>query len=312
MPVPVTATADLHRRWRPGWPCPVVAVTSSMRRGAGDPTYRIDIDGSVWRSCRTPVGASTLRLTARPELGEVDAQAWGPGAPWMLDRLPALLGAYDDPSGFPSHHPPVARAWRRHRHWRVPASGLVLEALVAAILEQKVTGQEAWTGWRRLLRRFGDPAPGPGAARGMWVLPTPADLVRIPSWEWLRCCVDPARSRAVVAAGRAAPALERTVGLPSGEVERRLLSLPGVGAWTAAEVRQRAHGDADAVSFGDCHVPKDIGWALTGVPADDDALAELLEPYRPHRYRVQRLLELSGVRRPRRGPHLPPRTHLPA
>ena len=76
-------------------------------------------------------------------------------------------------------------------------------------------------------------------------------------------------------------------------------------------MRQRAHGDADAVSFGDYHVAKNIGWALTGTPVDDDGLADLLEPYRPHRYRVQRLLELDGARRPRRGPRMSPRTHLP-
>ena len=38
-----------------------------------------------------------------------------------------------------------------------------------------------------------------------------------------------------------------------------------------------------------------------GTPLDDDALAELLEPWAGHRYRVQRLLELGGHHRPRRG-----------
>jgi 3-methyladenine DNA glycosylase/8-oxoguanine DNA glycosylase len=145
----------------------------------------------------------------------------------------------------------------------------------------------------------------------MRVLPSPADVRRIPSWEWLRCRVDPARSRVVVTAARVADSLERTVGLPGAEVERRLRSLPGVGVWTAAEVRQRAHGDADAVSFGDFHVAKNVGWALTGERVDDDGLAVLLAPYRPHRYRVQRLLELSGAGAPRRGPRMAPRRHLP-
>jgi hypothetical protein len=31
-------------------------------------------------------------------------------------------------------------------------------------------------------------------------------------------------------------------------------------------------------------------------------MLELLEPYRSHRYRVQRLVEMSGVAPPRRGP----------
>ena len=76
-------------------------------------------------------------------------------------------------------------------------------------------------------------------------------------------------------------------------------------------MRFRAHGDADAVSFGDYHIAKNVGWALTGQEVDDDGLAELLEPYRPHRYRVQRLVELVGLSRPRHGPRMAPRRHLP-
>jgi 3-methyladenine DNA glycosylase/8-oxoguanine DNA glycosylase len=145
----------------------------------------------------------------------------------------------------------------------------------------------------------------------MRVEPSAAQWAAVPSWEWLRAGVDGKRSSTVVRAARCAGRLEQTMGLPGDEVERRLTSLGGVGVWTAAEVRQRAHGDADAVSFGDYHVAKDIGWALTGGPVDDDGLAELLEPYRPHRYRVQRLLELDGASRPRRGPRMGVRAHLP-
>jgi 3-methyladenine DNA glycosylase/8-oxoguanine DNA glycosylase len=134
----------------------------------------------------------------------------------------------------------------------------------------------------------------------------------IPSWEWLRLQVDPARSRGVVCAARVASSLERSVGLPADEVDRRLRSVPGVGVWTSAEVRFRVHGDADAVSFGDYHIAKNVGWALTGEELDDAGLEELLAPYRPHRYRVQRLVELSGLGRPRRGPRPTPRRHLPS
>ena len=70
-------------------------------------------------------------------------------------------------------------------------------------------------------------------------------------------------------------------------------------------------GDPDAVSFGEYHVAADIGFVLTGAAVDDDELAVLLEPYAGHRHRVQRLVELSGLGRPRRGPRMAPRTHLP-
>jgi 3-methyladenine DNA glycosylase/8-oxoguanine DNA glycosylase len=289
----------------------VAVVLGPGRRGSGDPTYRTDPDGTIWRGLRTPEGVATLRVRSRPADAEVHAAAWGPGAEWVLDRLPAMLGAEDDPAGFEPRHPVLAEAHRRYPHWRVARSGLVMESLVPAILEQKVTGQEAWTGFRRLVYRFGERAPGPGADRGLWVQPGPERLRAIPSWDWLRLPVDPARSRTLVRAAQVASSLERTVGVAPDEVDRRLRSLPGVGVWTSAEVRFRAHGDADAFSFGDFHIPRDVAWALTGGDLDDDGLLELLEPYRPHRHRVQRLVELARLRRPRRGPRTAPRTHLP-
>jgi 3-methyladenine DNA glycosylase/8-oxoguanine DNA glycosylase len=299
------------RVWRPSWPCPVAVILSPARRGPGDPTYRIDPDGTIWRGLRTPEGPTTLRIDAQRYGGEVHADAWGPGAGWVLEQLPAMLGAEDDPTGFEPRHPAVAEAHRRHPHVRIGRTGLVLEALVPAIIEQKVTGQEAFGGFRRMVYRFGEQAPGPGADRRLWVQPSPEQVRAIPSWDWLRLHIDPARSRALVRVAQVASSLERTIGLPHDEVDRRLQSLPGIGVWTSAEVRFRAHGDPDAVSFGDYHIPKDIGWALIGEAVDDDGLAELLEPYRPHRYRVQRLVELAGPRRPRRGPRMAPRRHLP-
>lgn len=304
--------AEPVRVWRPGRPCSIAATIGLLRRGPGDPTYQRDPDGSVWRAVRTPVGPGAQRLVSRPADGEVEARAWGPGADWLLETLPDLLGERDDPSGFVAHHAPVREAWRRHPGWRVPRTGLVLEALAPAAIEQVVTGQEAFAGWRRLVTRYGEPAPGPAADRRMRVQPTPAQWAAIPSWEWLQAGVDPRRSKVVSRSAAVAGRLERTVDAPSmAEAERVLRAVPGVGVWTAAEVRQRAHGDADAVSFGDYHVAKDIGWALLGQEVDDDGLAELLDPYRGHRYRVQRLLELSGASRPRRGPRMAPRAHLP-
>jgi len=304
----VTA-APRTRVWRPDWPCPVGQVLGVHRRGAGDPTYRVLADGSHARGIRTPVGTAALVVRSDPAAGEVTAHAWGAGADWALDRLPRMLGADDDPAGF---EPPdeLAPAWRRHRHWRLGATDLVMESLVPTIIEQKVTGQEAFAAFRRLVRRFGEPAPG-SAAPDLWVQPSAETLRMIPSWEWLRLPVDGGRSRPVVTAARVAASLERAGATSFDEFDRRLRSLPGIGVWSSAEVRSTALGDADAVSFGDYHVAKDVGWALVGEPVDDESLAELLEPFRPHRHRVQRLVELAGIGRPRRGPRMSPRRHLP-
>ena len=129
---------------------------------------------------------------------------------------------------------------------------------------------------------------------------------RIPSWEFHRANVDPGRARTVVGCAQRADALERLVGRPAAEAREVLTVLPGVGVWTAAETAQRAFGDADALSVGDYHVAKMIGWTLIGRPVDDAGMIELLEPERPHRYRAVRLLEASGLAyEPRRGARLP-------
>ncbi len=291
----------------------MAATWGTLQRGAGDPTW-IGADGVLWRGVRTQLGPVTLRLSSRPSEGRVVAHAWGEAqaAESLLDRLPQMLGEDDDPSSFVPRHELVATALaRRGAGWRVPRTGLVLESLVPAIIEQKVTGQEAFGGYRRIVRRLGEPAPGPGRELGLYVAPSPGRLRGVPSWEWLRMGVSPQRADTVMRVVRLADRLAPVCDLPLAQAHRRLRAVPGVGVWTAAETAQRALGDADAVSFGDYHVARNIGWALTGKELDDDGLAELLEPYRGHRYRVQRLLELAGVMRPRRGPRMAPRSHLP-
>ena len=300
-----------ERVWRPDWPCSVLGGLFQHRRGGGDPTFKVDEDRTVWRGIRTPEGPATLRIRARPADADVLAQAWGPGATWVLESVPAMLGADDDWSEFEPRHPVLAEVRRHHPHLRLGRTSLVMEALVPAIIEQKVTGKEAFGGFRALVHRFGERAPGPGRDRKLWVQPAPGTLRTIASWEWLRMHIDPARSRTVVTVAKVAESIERTSRLSGEEAERRMRSLPGIGVWTSAEVRQRAFGDPDAVSFGDYHVAKDVGWALTGTPFDDAELEEFLEPWRPQRGRVPALVAMAGLRRPRHGPRMAPRTHLP-
>ncbi|MEJ5914093.1 DNA-3-methyladenine glycosylase family protein [Pseudokineococcus sp. 1T1Z-3] len=312
------SSAPLERTWRPGRPLDVAAVLAPLRRGAGDPAVR-RVGGEHWWATRTPEGTGLLHLRPAPGEGLVHARAWGDGAQHLLDGVPTLLGAGDDDAGFTplARHARLVDAHRRHLGWRVPRTRAVLEATAGAAVEQVVTGVEAHRGWRRLLQRFGEPAPGApaaagGPAAGMRVPPSAEVWRRVPSWEWLAAGVEQRRSRVVQTAARSASGLERTLLLPPERVEAALRSLPGVGVWTAAEVRQRAHGDADAFSFADYHVAKDVTWALTGEVLDDDACAEVIAPYAGHRYRVQRLLEMSGARRPRRGPRMTLPTHTPA
>lgn len=290
---------------------PLEHFLGRLRRGAGDPTHRYR-DGCWWRATHTPQGPALLAIRCTDQ---VRASAWGAGADWVLEQLPGLLGDTDDPQDFRPEHPLLAETWRRNPWLRVGRTELVVEALIPAVIEQKVTGAEAFRAQRLLLRRYGTPAPGPAqdpdsAAYQMRCPPTAETWARIPSWEWLRAGVEQKRSRTAVGAATRAAGLERTLTRPSAEADFALCSLPGIGPWTSAEVRQRAHGDPDAWSTGDYHVPGMITLALAGEVLDNDAAEELLEPYRGHRYRVQQLIGLAGPRQERRGPRRSLPTHL--
>jgi 3-methyladenine DNA glycosylase/8-oxoguanine DNA glycosylase len=300
----------LTLRWTAPYPLDLVRTLGVHCRGSRDPAFRVAA-GGVWRTSRTPCGPATVFVRAGvPGAGGtlVTAAAWGPGAAWLLDSVPGLLGAADDRSGFAPAHPVLAKTFHVFPGVRIGRSGRVFEALVPAVLEQKVQGSEAWRAWRYLLARFGEPAPGP-APPGMAVCPPPEVWARIPSWEWHRAGAEAVRARTVIAAARAAGRLEEITAMASGQADARLRSLPGIGVWTSAEIRQRACGDPDAVSVGDYHLPGLVGFALTGRKVDDAGMLELLAPYAGHRHRVTRLVELSGLGPPRRGPRLPRRDY---
>ncbi|MBO0651702.1 DNA-3-methyladenine glycosylase 2 family protein [Streptomyces triculaminicus] len=289
------------RTWAPpgGGPYDLERTLCVLARGPGDPAYRVAPDGSLWRASRTPQGPGTLRLTY--DGGTVHGEAWGPGADWLLDRLPTLLGASDDPTGFTPRHRLVHASHRRNPGLRLARTGLVLESLIPSILEQKVTSDEAYRAWRLLLQRHGEPAPGPGP--GLRVMPDPRAWALIPSWEWHRAGVDGRRSATIVRAARAAARLEEAASMDEADASARLQAVPGIGPWTAAETLQRTNGAADAVTTGDLHLPKIVGYALTGLRGtDDDGMLDLLAPYAGQRHRACRLILLSGVVPPRRAP----------
>jgi 3-methyladenine DNA glycosylase/8-oxoguanine DNA glycosylase len=259
---------------------------------------------NAWRATRTPDGPAAVAIELFD--GQIQAEAWGPGASRVLADLPQLLGLDDDPSALRPAHPLVERLARRLPGLRIGRTGAIMEVLVPAILEQKVTGTEAFRAHRGLLRRYGERAPGP---LPLIVPPPPGLLAALPYHAFHPLGVEARRADTIRRAALLATRLEEAAALGSAEVDRRLRSVVGIGAWTSAEVRLRALGDPDAVSVGDFHLPHLVSWALAGEPRADDArMLELLEPYRGQRARVVRLLEASGLAAPRFGPRMAPRS----
>ena len=308
-------TADpLRAEYRPPHRLDVDRTIAAQRRGRNDPTFAasgsLRSGGIIWRVSRTPTGVATLALRGSLD-GTVHAAAWGPGAAWAIDQLPALCGAHDDLDGFDaSRHPSVAEWHRRHPDLRIGRTDLVFDALVGAIMEQKVTGLQAFSAWRTIVTGYGERAPGP-TPHPMFAPPDVDGWRHVPSWAWHRAGLEPPQSRTIVEAARRGAAIERAAhaALDGEARDRLLLSLRGVGVWTSAETRIRAFGDPDAVSVGDYHLAHQVGYALTGHRTDDDGMLELLEPFAGHRQRVIRLIYAGGSLEPRRGPRMQPEDH---
>jgi 3-methyladenine DNA glycosylase/8-oxoguanine DNA glycosylase len=273
-----------------------------LQRGRGDPTMRT-ARGIAQRASRTPDGPVSVRFAETA--GGIEVEAWGPGARWLLDRAAAWCGAEDDDAGFDPERGLVRDLWRRHPGLRIPRTGLVTERLIPVILEQKVTGNEARRAYRRLVTALAEPAPGP---LELALPPDPERVAELPYYAFHPFGVERRRAEVVRAVCARTAWIDQTAALPLDVAEERLSSVHGLGPWTVAEVSRIALGDADAVSVGDFHVPNIVAWALAREPrGSDERMLELLEPYRPQRGRVQRLLETSGIRAPAFGPRMAPR-----
>lgn len=294
----------IRRRIELRGPLDLALTLGPLAHGRGDHTIRL-ARGEAWLALRTPAGTATLHLR-HAEQRVVEARAWGDGAEPALDGVPDLIGETDAPERLVAHHRVLRSLQRRHPGLRLPASRRVFAALVPAVLEQKITGTEAFRVYAALLRRHGEPPPGPATRAGLVLPPAAATLAKLPYHAWHPLGLE--RRRAEVIRRAAARAAWLDAAGDAAEAVRRLRSLPGIGPWTAAEVVRSAFGDPDAVSVGDYHVPNMVAWALAGEPRADDArMLELLEPYRGQRGRVQRLLEVGRVTAPRHGPRVAPR-----
>jgi 3-methyladenine DNA glycosylase/8-oxoguanine DNA glycosylase len=184
----------------------------------------------------------------------------------------------------------------------MPKSQAVFEALVPAVLGQKVPTDAAHHSYRGLVAALGTPAPGPVH---MSVPPPASVLSTTPYWALHRFGVEQRRAEVIIRAARSARRLEETVAMDLAAAWARLQAFPGVGPWTAAKVALVALGDADAVPVGDYHLPHMVGNAFDGTArSTDERMLELLEPYRGHRARVLRLLMLAGASAPRFGPRM--------
>jgi len=260
-------------------------------------------DDGWWLAARTPDGPGSVRVRRTRE--DLVGEAWGEGATWLLMRLGAMCGLEDDPARFVTDHPKVSELHRRHPGDRFGRTGLVFRALLTAICGQKVTGQEAANAMGGLRRAFSGPAPGPNEA--LRLPPDPEQMAVAPYHVYHRLHLEKRRADLLREVSRHAPRIEGLHDETVTGAERVLASFSGISRWTTAKTLEVSHGDPDQVAVGDFHFKHIVVHHLTGRDrGTDEEMLGLLEPFRPHRGRVIRLLHTLG-HEPRFGPRMTPR-----
>jgi 3-methyladenine DNA glycosylase/8-oxoguanine DNA glycosylase len=301
---PAASEPAAEARFSVAAPINLRLTLAPLRHGRSDPTIRFAHD-CVWLARRTPAGPATLRLWTEGSEAAVHAQAWGPGSTLALDAVPALAGLLDNPDALFARHRVINEIQRRLPGLRMPQTGQPLPSLIAAITEQKVTTGEAHASYAALVRRLGEPAPGPA---GLLLTPSASRLAALPYFEFHPMGLERRRAELISRVAGLEARIEALTAVAPAEAYVQLQHIPGIGPWTAAETTSRAFGDPDAVSLGDAHLPDLVAWALAHeARADDTRMLELLEPYLGQRGRVVRLLEAADIRPPRFGPRFSPR-----
>jgi 3-methyladenine DNA glycosylase/8-oxoguanine DNA glycosylase len=260
----------------------------------------------LWRATHTVDGPATLHIVAPYGAGlttSVTAEAWGPGAAAALARVPAICGADDRPEAFVAHHDIVAQAVRARPGRRLPAGGTLVEILVPTIVEQKVTGEEAFRAFRSLCWRYGEEAPGPVRLR---LQPHPDRLAELGYAAFHPLGIERKRADVILRVARRAGRIEALLQGDPATARRALEAIPGLGPWTSGATTLLAFGDPDAVVVGDFWFPHFVVNALTGRRrGSDEEMLEHLAPYVGQRARAQLVLVGLGTyarRAPRRRP----------
>ena len=249
--------------------------------GRFDPTARLDALALIkWFAH----AGGTSRLAVRRVSTGVELSA-EPGDAELLARWHPAWSVDDGHAAF-EPEPRLLRLHRAYTGMRLVRVPWLFDVACGAILQQRVTFQEAMSCWKRLAM-----AHGTRTASGEFAFPSPAQITALPSWSYPALRIDPRRGRALYAQARAElahPFLD--LASDHATLRKRLLAVPGVGPWTTEMTLGFGAADPDALPVGDLHLPHLVAQALGKGPRGSDAqMVEWLEPYRGQRFRVARL-----------------------
>ena len=232
-----------------------VPVGVPLRRG--DPTTRLALGSAPASSGgRRSHPPARQRFASRWNTGDriADAEAWGAGREWMLERVTPMIGEHDPgyrvrrrPSGGAARPTQPSQRPLRCQPHAVPRAGAD-DPRPADHRQARRSSQ-----WHRLCRTLGEPAPGPrrrAAAAAVARCRSPDS----PHGGSIRSVSRPSVPRRCERSQSTPRSCGDGRSSPVAELAAKLALLPGIGQWTIGSVLASAMGDPDAVAVGDFHL----------------------------------------------------------
>ncbi|HET7437148.1 MAG TPA: AlkA N-terminal domain-containing protein [Thermoanaerobaculia bacterium] len=217
-------------------------------------TVRIGNDAGVLRVVHDAASAS-LRVTIAPALRAHRAA--------IESKVRAMFDLDADPAAIHAHFEQdelLRDVLHAHPGVRVPGAWDPFEIAMRAIVGQQISVTAAISILTSMTERFGETLDD-----GTRLFPTPAQLANADLAGMPRVRLDTIRAVATAFAER---------DITSGD---DLLSIRGIGPWTASYVSMRAFGDRDAFPAGDLVLRKAAG------AANARELTQRAEAWRPYR-----------------------------
>jgi AraC family transcriptional regulator of adaptative response / DNA-3-methyladenine glycosylase II len=241
-------------------------------------------EDSYRRTWRLGESTGTLEISHQPDRRALSVRIDGVGplpVRQIVARVRRLFDLDADPAaitaalgGDPIVGPRLARA----AGVRVPGAFDPFELAVRAILGQQVSVKGATTLAGRVVQRCGTPLVV-GRMGLTHLFPTPGELARA-DLSGLGLTGGRAQALKSLAAACATGACELKPGTSLEDSVAQLVTLPGIGEWTAHYVALRALGEPDAFPASDLGLRKAAGGGVVITP---QALGRMAEAWRPWR-----------------------------
>ncbi len=277
------ASPELHLPYHPpfDWPGILRFLNARLLKGV----EQVD-ENSYARTVRlgNAVGSVRVRLAPDRDAVLVDPdRTLMPVAAALLPRLRALFDLDARPDIIAeclSRDERLAPSVARSPGLRVPGAFDGFELGVRAILGQQVTVRAATTIAGRFAAAFGESitTPFPGLTH---LSPTPDRLAAATVDEVASVGIIQARARSIIALAQAVATggLALEPGADPAETIARLVTLPGIGPWTAQYIAMRALRWPDAFPRGDVALLNRLGWVR---PPEAEALSQAWRPWRSY------------------------------